>query len=216
MAGREPREVLESFDIGEKVWLDSRNLRLRTNLPKLTDRQLGPFKILEKLSDRAYRLDLPENLKIHNMFYVGLLSKVKEDDSRPILKEPGPLEVEGEEEYEVEEITDSERCPEGWYYRVKWRGYGPESNTWEPFRRLYAPVFDNVTLALILAKLPFLVSAKTPEFLLSITSLYCAVASILPLYCSPHIPSVLRFYGLIYVSYDVFSLSHHIVVLTCR
>jgi hypothetical protein len=77
-------------------------------------------------------LDLPEHLKIHNVFYVGLLSKVKEDESRPILREPGPLEVEGEEEYEVEEIVDSERRPNGWYYRVKWKGYGPESNTWEP------------------------------------------------------------------------------------
>jgi hypothetical protein len=32
----------------------------------------------------------------------------------------------------VEEIVDSERQPNGWYYRVKWKGYGPESNTWEP------------------------------------------------------------------------------------
>jgi hypothetical protein len=108
MAGREPREVPETFDIGEKVWLDSRNLRLKTNSTKLMDQRLGPFKVLEKLSDRAYRLDLPEHLKIHNVFYVGLLSKVKEDEARPILREPGPLEVEGEEEYEVEEIIDSE------------------------------------------------------------------------------------------------------------
>jgi hypothetical protein len=88
--------------------------------------------VTEKLSERAYRLRLPENLKIHDVFYVGLLSKVKEDESRPILRELGPLEVEGEEEYEVEEIIDSERHQDGWYYRVKWRGYGPESNTWEP------------------------------------------------------------------------------------
>jgi hypothetical protein len=66
------------------------------------------------------------------VFYVGLLSKVKEDKSRLIIREPGPLEIKGEEEYEVEEIVDSEHYPEGWYYRVKWKGYGPESNTWEP------------------------------------------------------------------------------------
>jgi hypothetical protein len=132
MAGKEPGNVPEIFDGGEKVWLDSRNLRLKTNSPKLTDQRLGPFKIIEKLSDRAYKLELPENLKIHNVFYVGLLSKVKEDDSRLILREPGPLEVEGEEEYEVEEIVDSERRPNGRFYRVKWKGYSPESNTWEP------------------------------------------------------------------------------------
>jgi hypothetical protein len=37
-----------------------------------------------------------------------------------------------EEEYKVEEIIDSEWRPDGWYYRIKWKGYGPESNTWEP------------------------------------------------------------------------------------
>jgi hypothetical protein len=132
MSGKEPGEVPEVFDMGEQVWLDSRNLRLKTNSPKLTDRRLGPFKVIEKLSDRAYRLELPESLKIHNVFYVGLLSKVREDASRPILREPGPIEVEGEEEYEVEEIVDSERRTDRWYYRVKWKGYGPESNTWEP------------------------------------------------------------------------------------
>jgi hypothetical protein len=136
MAGREPGEVPEQFAVGERVWLDSRNLRLKTNSPKLTDRRLGPFEVTEKLSDRAYRLKLPGNLKIHDVFCVGLLSRVKEDESRPILTETGPLEVEGEEEYEVEEIVNSERCQDGWYYRVKWKGYGPESNTWEPKKNL--------------------------------------------------------------------------------
>jgi hypothetical protein len=37
MAGREPGEVPETFNIGEKVWLDSHNLQLKTNSPKLTD-----------------------------------------------------------------------------------------------------------------------------------------------------------------------------------
>jgi transposase InsO family protein len=132
MAGREPGEVPNTFEVRERVWLDSWNLRLKTNSPKLTDRCLGPFEVSERLSDRAYRLKLLENLKIHNVFYVGLLSKVKEDCVRPIVREPGPLEVEGEEEYDMEEIVDSEQRPNGWYYRINWTGYGPESNTWEP------------------------------------------------------------------------------------
>jgi hypothetical protein len=131
VAGRELGEVPNTFEIGEKVWLDGRNLRLKMSSPKLTDRCLGPFEVTEKLSERAYHLKLPENLKIHDVFYVGLLSKVNEDPARPIVQEPGPLEVEGEEEYEVEEIVDSERHRDGWYYRVKWKGYGPETNTWE-------------------------------------------------------------------------------------
>jgi hypothetical protein len=37
MTGREPGEVPNNFEVGEKVWLNSHNLRLKTNSPKLTD-----------------------------------------------------------------------------------------------------------------------------------------------------------------------------------
>jgi hypothetical protein len=47
MTGRDPGEVLNTFEIGEKVWLDSCNLRLKTNSPKLTDQCLGPFEVAE-------------------------------------------------------------------------------------------------------------------------------------------------------------------------
>ena len=35
-------------------------------------------------------------------------------------------------QYEVEEILDSKREKGGWEYLIKWKGYGPEHNTWEP------------------------------------------------------------------------------------
>jgi transposase InsO family protein len=68
-----------SFSEGEKVWLDGRNVNLKTKSPKLDHRQLGPFKVTKKLLELAYKLELPETLKIHNVFYMGLLSKVFED-----------------------------------------------------------------------------------------------------------------------------------------
>jgi hypothetical protein len=74
-------EVPITFDGGELAWLDARNVNLKTKSPKLTDQQLGPFKITEKISDNADRLELPETMKVHNVFYVGLLSKVKKDET---------------------------------------------------------------------------------------------------------------------------------------
>ncbi|KAF8747934.1 hypothetical protein RHS01_11152 [Rhizoctonia solani] len=101
--------TVPEYSIGEKVWLDGKNVELRTNSNKLDPKRLGPFEVLEKVSSHAYRLKLPETLKIHDVFY-----------------------VEGEEEYEVEQIIDSKRQRGKWFYLIKWKGYGPEDNSWEP------------------------------------------------------------------------------------
>ena len=40
--------------------------------------------------------------------------------------------VEGAPEYEVERILDSRRHRNKLQFLVKWKGYTPEENTWEP------------------------------------------------------------------------------------
>ena len=65
--------------------------------PKLSMRYYGPFQILEKISDVAYRLKLPENWMIHNAFHVSLL--------RPFVGEV-PEDSIQEEQPEVEELDE--------------------------------------------------------------------------------------------------------------
>ncbi|KAF8693024.1 hypothetical protein RHS03_08515, partial [Rhizoctonia solani] len=124
--------TIPEFAVGEKVWLDRKNVELRTNSNKLDPKRLGPFEVLEKISSHAYRLKLPETLKIHNVFYVGLLSKSHESPSQPFPERPPPETIEGEEEYKVEKIINSKRQRGKWFYLIKWKGYGPEDNSWEP------------------------------------------------------------------------------------
>ncbi|QRW23049.1 Retrotransposable element Tf2 protein [Rhizoctonia solani] len=124
--------TIPKYSIGKKVWLDGKNVELRTNSNKLDPKQLGPFKITEKISSHAYCLKLLESLKIHNVFYVGFLSKAHKSPNQPFPEQPPPETIEGEEEYKVEQIIDSKQQQGKWFYLIKWKGYGPEDNSWEP------------------------------------------------------------------------------------
>jgi len=46
------------FKVGDKVWLDS-SLVIHNRNKKFKPRKLGPYKIIEKISDISYKLELP-------------------------------------------------------------------------------------------------------------------------------------------------------------
>ena len=101
-------ETILQFQPGDQVWLDAKNLWIKQLLGKLGPKQLGPFKVLQKLEDCDYKLQLPVALKVHPVFHVDRLSPWKGNDVNSILPPPpDPIQVEGEEEYLVSEILDS-------------------------------------------------------------------------------------------------------------
>ena len=118
------------------VLLSTKNARLKTvGSKKLLPRWSGPFPVEKRVGAVAYALRLPEHLKWHPVFHVSLLRKYA--DGGRVQPPPPPDLVEGELEYEVERILDHvERKSRGrttkYDYLVKWKGYGPEHNTWEP------------------------------------------------------------------------------------
>jgi len=52
---------------------------------------------------------------------------------------PFPEIVDGEEEWVVEEILDSQMVNRKLRYLVKWEGFGVEHNSWEPWDNVHAP-----------------------------------------------------------------------------
>jgi transposase InsO family protein len=126
------RSTFVPFKEGDKVWLDSRNLKTIYH-KKMKPKREGPFVITEVLGPVTYRLRLPATWRIHNVFHAALLRPYKENDVYgDIFTKPPPELVEGEEVYEVETILNHRRRGRGYQYFIKWRGYPISDASWEP------------------------------------------------------------------------------------
>ncbi|MBW0554671.1 hypothetical protein O181_094386 [Austropuccinia psidii MF-1] len=54
------RGVPPDFQHGDKVWLTSKNIKTQRPTKKLSERWLGPFKVLKKIGSHAYHLKFPQ------------------------------------------------------------------------------------------------------------------------------------------------------------
>jgi hypothetical protein len=126
------------FKVGEKVWLSAKDISTSRPSAKLDHKLLGPFKILERISDLAYRLDLPPTIDINNSFHVSRLEPYREGHPNQPQQEIPPIFVEGERQYVPERILDGTFDEESqrYLYLVHWEGYPDSENTWEPFEEL--------------------------------------------------------------------------------
>src|SRR6266478_3976142 len=130
------------FHLREQVWLDASHLKLPHQKAKLTPKCLGPFKIIQEISPVAYRLELPPNWRIHNVFHTSLLTPYYETTAHgPNFTQPPPDLINREEEYEVERIVAHRqfRRSKRLQYLIKWKGYPESDNTWEPADQVHAP-----------------------------------------------------------------------------
>ena len=65
------------FDIGTQVRLHTSNIKLKIlEAKKLLHRWIGPFRIVKKVGNVAFKLKFPKTLKIHLIFHVSLLKVI--------------------------------------------------------------------------------------------------------------------------------------------
>lgn len=127
------------WKVGTMVYLDHKNIKVQYPSAKLAPRRSGPFPITELIGKSSYRLELPTKWKIHNVFHGSLLKPyIETKEHGPNYPKPLPDIVEGEEEWEVDEIINVRGPPknEKWEYLVSWVGYPDSEISWQPLENL--------------------------------------------------------------------------------
>ncbi|MBW0507700.1 hypothetical protein O181_047415 [Austropuccinia psidii MF-1] len=134
------KESLPVFNPGDMVWLSSKNIKSTRPTKKLSERWLGPFPILKKVSSHTYHLKLPYKWKsINPVFPISLLEPVR-TSTIPNWHQgpPPPIIIQAEEEWEVSQILDSKFKKRKLWYLLEWKGFiqDTERSTWEPAKNL--------------------------------------------------------------------------------
>lgn len=112
-----------AFNIGDKVWVSSKDIQTTRPSQTLEDKMFGPYKIVKKVGT-SYRLELPSSMKRTNSFHA---CKMHLDPDDPLLGQhippPRPVEVDGEDEWELDDILASRRYYGRLQYKCKWHGF---------------------------------------------------------------------------------------------
>lgn len=124
------------FAIGDWVYLKLQPYRQNTlcdrQFHKLSPRYFGPFKVVDKFGEVAYKISLPTNARIHSDFHVSQLKK----KMGPLSQLHGTLPTMGNSTF-IEPIQILERRlvkrgnQPATQVLVHWSNSFPEDATWE-------------------------------------------------------------------------------------
>jgi len=126
------------FKVGDQVFVSTINMKTNRPTKKLDYRMIGPYPIIEKINEVAYKVALPKTVKVHPVFHVSLLepAKLDTDEFRAKPDAPPPVLIDEEYEWEVEEILDSRIYRRKLQYYVKWKGWDITESSWLPAENL--------------------------------------------------------------------------------
>ena len=125
--------------MGDKVLISTKDFSkelMKRAMKKLTEKFIGPYVVRKIVSENAVELELPVSLRVYPVVNMRRLVKYREQVEGQKKIPPPPVEVEGEKEYEVEEILDRQERRGKTRYLVKWKGYTAEENTWKGLENL--------------------------------------------------------------------------------
>jgi len=89
-----------NFKVGDTVWLSTKHLRTTRPSKKLDYKRTGPYTVSSIINRNAYKLELPNTMRNHNVFHVSLLDRYAPPVAGQPPSEPQPTIVDdaGEQE----------------------------------------------------------------------------------------------------------------------
>ena len=126
------RRLIE-FMVGEWVWLRLHHrtaVGITSTSSKLAPRFSSPFQITARVGDVAYRLQLPEKAKIHNVFHVGLLKKFV-GEPPAVVPVPLPPILHGRVIPMPLKVLRARLNHGVWELLIQWEGRAASDATWE-------------------------------------------------------------------------------------
>jgi hypothetical protein len=121
----------EDFGVGDPVYVTTRNWKLDRPSRKLADQASGPYTVVEKVGN-AYKLDLPDSIRVHPVFSAEKLRLAAKTEPLPgqVHDSKPPEVVNDETEWEVDEIVAVRLHYRKLQYRAKW--VGNDDDDWYP------------------------------------------------------------------------------------
>jgi len=115
------RSDVEEYKVGDLVMLSTKDLKYQIvgrRTEKLTERFVGLYKIKKVVSSNAVELELPITIKIHLVVNVSRIRRYVDQVEGQRKKQPAPVIIEKEEEWEVEKILNKRQVREKDKYLV--------------------------------------------------------------------------------------------------
>ena len=124
----------EELSVGDWVYLKIRPYRMKSLAKrfnaKLAPKYFAPYQITKRIGAVAYKLSLPDGCRIHPVFHISQLCKVKGQHDK-VLPLPAALFDQLEWIVEPQEIMDFRSQGSDIEILVRWKGLPDFEDTWE-------------------------------------------------------------------------------------